>query len=302
MGEVQMTTHAAGGLQLPLQAYCISTSLASTFVARPVGGGWQGCKSSLPPSHQVGVCTGISSRLSYFRISEAQLETLLSLPPLVVRHAAMATGIEIAGLVLAILPLCITAVEHHSDALSPFVTIVRHRREHRRRLQDLGVCLVLLEETIKGVLEASGIVGGIDVASFSDACVSQLWRDKGEESRIIAHFGTKIYKYSFVVTIDRIREDLVEIQSILGLPSGGSTAGANSVSYHLEGMLTGHGLTRSFTDNVVKSRGGLREAQQLQRAPNRATINQLPLYRKNKIRIQEWFDRQIPEETERAHA
>lgn len=146
--------------------------------------------------------------------------------------AAMVTGIEIAGLVLAITPLCITAVEHHSETFRPITTLFRHHVQHRKRLRDLGVCLVRLEQTLMKILEASGIANGTSVTQFSDACASRLWIDKGEEARIIAHFGVKVYKLSFEVIMERIQEDLEEIQSILGLLNGDTSAGADDVSQY----------------------------------------------------------------------
>lgn len=142
----------------------------------------------------------------------------------------MVTGIEIAGLVLAVTPLCITAVEHHSETFRPVITLFRHRVQHRRRLRDLGVCLVRLEQTLTRILEVSGIANGTNVTHFSDACVSRLWIDRGEEARIIAHFGVKVYKLSFEVIMERIQEDLEEIRSILGLLNGDTSAGAEDVS------------------------------------------------------------------------
>ena len=67
------------------------------------------------------------------------------------------SGAEVAGLVLAILPLCVSALEHYRDELRPFKSLFRYHKEIQRSAEDLGVAYVGFVQTIHLVFEEAGI-------------------------------------------------------------------------------------------------------------------------------------------------
>lgn len=67
------------------------------------------------------------------------------------------SGAEVAGLVLAILPLCVTALEHHRDELRPFKSLFRYHKEIQRSAEDLGVAYVGFVQTVHIIFEEAGI-------------------------------------------------------------------------------------------------------------------------------------------------
>lgn len=143
----------------------------------------------------------------------------------------MATGIETAGLVLAVMPLLAFAIQNHKEAIRRGKALFQTRDHYRRGLQDLGVCLVQLENTLGDLLKIAGITSEVDVATLIEACKQQQkWHDQGKEAMLISHLGERTYHFAFRVTIERIQEDIVEILGILGLPSEDVTAISKDVS------------------------------------------------------------------------
>lgn len=137
----------------------------------------------------------------------------------------MLTGVEVAGIALAIAPLCITILEHHEAELRPFVALLKYRKVYRRSAEDLGVCLVQLEQIMVNLFREAGISDdGHDIKALVQAYDATAWKGTTEK-KLKAHFGPTVYEQGVKVKLCRIRNDVAEISSILDLGNLGTSAG-----------------------------------------------------------------------------
>ena len=69
----------------------------------------------------------------------------------------MTTGIEFVGLLLAIVPLCLTALEHQETATRPYKALFRYQVQCAQCVEDMGLYLVELHQTVRLVFRTAGI-------------------------------------------------------------------------------------------------------------------------------------------------
>jgi hypothetical protein len=103
---------------------------------------------------------------------------------------------EVAGIVLAILPLCITALEHHGSVARGFKAWFNYQANYARFAGELGLRLVELEQSIKRVLRS---------------CSVEFWRNTDQEIKLKAHFGEEQYKLGFAFILRNIKEAILDI-------------------------------------------------------------------------------------------
>lgn len=137
----------------------------------------------------------------------------------------MLTGVEIAGIILAVAPLCITILEHHEAELRPFEALLRYRKVYRRSAEDLGFCFVQLEQIMVNLFRDAGISDdGYDLKALVQAYDATVWSDT-IQAKLRAHFGRTMYEQGVELKLRRIRNDVAEISSILNLKSLGTSTG-----------------------------------------------------------------------------
>jgi len=130
----------------------------------------------------------------------------------------MLTGIEIAGIVLAVTPLFISALEHHEAELRLFEALLKYHKMYRRSAQDLGVCFLQLEQTMIDLFRDARISDNQrDVRALVQAYDSAVWNNDEHRGKLIAYFGKETYERGFEVKLGRMRDDVEAISKILGL-------------------------------------------------------------------------------------
>lgn len=135
------------------------------------------------------------------------------------------SGVEVAGLILAILPLCISALEHHRDELRHFKSLFRYHKEIERNAEDLGVAYVGFAQTITLVFEEAGVAESDQLERMVTSLDTAVWSDSSLESNLIAYFGRLVYEKRYKVVVQRILEGIKDIAGILGheIKGNGST-------------------------------------------------------------------------------
>src|SRR5690348_3363154 len=100
----------------------------------------------------------------------------------------MTTGIEFVGLILAIVPLCLAALEHHETATRPYKTLFRYQKQYERCVEDLGLYLVELHQTVRLVFRTAGISDDDHFNEILRTLDAGFWNDTTKEEKLIAHF------------------------------------------------------------------------------------------------------------------
>ena len=127
----------------------------------------------------------------------------------------MLTGVEIAGIILAVAPLCISTLERHESELRPFKALFRYHKEINKSAQDLGVAFSEFEQTIRLVFKDAGVADNDQLDTMFAAFDPKNWNNGALETKLISHFGTQVYHKSYRIIVERILEDIQEISRIL---------------------------------------------------------------------------------------
>ena len=135
------------------------------------------------------------------------------------------SGVEAAGLVLAIAPLCVTALEHYRDELRPFKSLFRYHKEIQRSAEDLGLAYVSFAQTIQLIFEEAGVADPEQLKRMVKSFDPAVWSDNSLETRLMDYFGKMVYEKRYRVVVHRIFEGIREIAGILGyeIKEGGDT-------------------------------------------------------------------------------
>jgi hypothetical protein len=118
---------------------------------------------------------------------------------------------EVAGIVLAIVPLCITALEHHGSVARGFKAWFNYQAKYVRFAEELGLRLVEFEQSIKRVFRAAGIPDDEQTDAMIKSCSVEFWRNTDQEIKLKAHFGEEQYKLAFVLILRNIKVAILDI-------------------------------------------------------------------------------------------
>jgi hypothetical protein len=126
------------------------------------------------------------------------------------------TGVEMAGIALAVVPLCLYVLEHHEAELRPWKALIKYRVQYRRSVDDLGICLVDLELTIRNVfIDAELADDDQDFNTLVHAYNPK--NDADHKAKLVACFGRSAYEHGFETKLRHIQDSVSKISSVLGL-------------------------------------------------------------------------------------
>ena len=126
------------------------------------------------------------------------------------------SGAEVAGLVLAILPLCVSALERHRDELRPFKSLFRYHKEIQRSVEDLGIAYIGFVQTIHLIFEEAGVADPEQLDRMVKSFDPDVWTDRTLETRLMDYFGKMVYEKRYQVVVRRIFEGIKDIAGVLG--------------------------------------------------------------------------------------
>ena len=119
------------------------------------------------------------------------------------------SGIEIAGLTLALLPLLVSAVENYDKCAAPLSRFKRFPKEAKRFLQELDIQKVIFHNQCRLLLE--NVVDQEVAATMIQTAEHHFWRDINLEGRLAQLLEKS--RGACITTIELIGERLKAIES-----------------------------------------------------------------------------------------
>ena len=128
----------------------------------------------------------------------------------------MASGIEVAGLILGVLPLIVSVIEDYREGLEPFKVWVRYRKDLQELRKVLEIEVSKLLNTCEELL--ASLVSEAELASLLKEPGGSAW-----SSATLADNLRRLLRHSyspFLSSLDDFKEALLELQGKLksGLP------------------------------------------------------------------------------------
>ena len=140
------------------------------------------------------------------------------------------TGVEIVGIALAVVPLCITALEHHQDETRPFKMLFRYKTQAQKARQQFGVVHSRFRQVIELIIRDLSLSPNhlnALLENLQGTTDASIWSNGETEQALIDHFGIRYYKTGFLPLIEIILENIRDISRILGIDMSGDLNNAN---------------------------------------------------------------------------
>jgi hypothetical protein len=140
------------------------------------------------------------------------------------------TGVEIVGIALAVVPLCITALEHHQDEIRPFKMLFRYKTQAQKARQQFGVVHSRFRQVVELIIRDLSLSPNHLNALLNDlqgTVDGSIWSNGEIEQALIDHFGVRDYKTGFLPLIETILENIKDISRILSVEMSGALNDTN---------------------------------------------------------------------------
>jgi len=129
----------------------------------------------------------------------------------------MASGLEVAGLCLAVFPLCISAMEHYQDGFEKLQDWWRFRAEFVGFFHAIGNQSVLFAENLEQLL-APIVDSDVTMGKLLNDPGGPLWSDPMLEQRLRERLP-KSYDW-YRCTIDDMNDAIGKLKIKLGIENG----------------------------------------------------------------------------------
>ena len=131
----------------------------------------------------------------------------------------MLTGIELAGLVLAIFPLVISGLEHYEEGMQPVKEWIRFRAEFLSFMNALGRQKIFFRQNIEDLL-SSVVSSEYEMACMLDNPQSHRWQDANLEAKLKLRLSGRYEYEAFMNTATAIRDTLNKLVERLKITPG----------------------------------------------------------------------------------
>lgn len=143
----------------------------------------------------------------------------------------MATGIEVAGLVLGAIPLVLSALENYENFLDPTKSFFKYQGELSRATRQLANCYTSYEQSIQILL--TPIADPQELQDMMENTGSELWKDNEIDEALQKRLGTS-YR-ACIRTVREIEGAMMSIAKHLNIE------GADKVTQEgLEAIIAAH--------------------------------------------------------------
>lgn len=108
------------------------------------------------------------------------------------------SGIEVAGVVLGVLPLIISAIEHYDSGLDRMTAFVKWKGELDKAMRELWIQHSYYEMTLRTLL--GGVVTETELEEMITRPESELWKSRHLDRELRQKLGKAYQVYSFTIT------------------------------------------------------------------------------------------------------
>lgn len=119
------------------------------------------------------------------------------------------SGIEVAGVALAVLPLLISAAQHYDNALRPFARYKRFTKEAKIYSKELGIQRTIFRNECRNLLEDTAAVDHDSVDVVLSSSSGDEWPTKRLDSQLDTQLGES--RQAVFDAIQLIEETLQDI-------------------------------------------------------------------------------------------
>lgn len=128
----------------------------------------------------------------------------------------MLSGVEVAGIVLALLPLCITTLEHYEDEIKPYKSLFKYNGELEESKKELFFVHASFTKTVQNLCNDADIADGEQFEEMVKEVVADVWLDNDSERKLeqfLSQQGYDAYRFK----ASKICDNIVEVANVLGL-------------------------------------------------------------------------------------
>jgi len=141
----------------------------------------------------------------------------------------MVTGVETAGLVLAIIPLLISALEHYEDGLEPTIAFFKWDKELSTAIRKLWYQHTSYEQSIRLLL--TPITTNAELQEMMECAGSALWKDGELADQLRDKLGKAFNPYLY--TVQEIEELMKSLAEMLNIEGSNEVSDSDSQFLHL---------------------------------------------------------------------
>lgn len=162
----------------------------------------------------------------------------------------MITGVETAGLVLAIFPLLVSALEHYQEGFESLNDWWRFRTEFLGFIHSVGRQAILFDENLEELLSPI-IISDAEMDALLRDPTGPSWRRAGLEVKLMDRLP-KSYE-SYRTTITDMKETMDALQKKLGIQNGKLTwtDGASRIKWKYEFRRIKHVLSKKKREKLI---------------------------------------------------
>jgi len=125
------------------------------------------------------------------------------------------SGIEVAGIVLAVLPLCISALEYYEGQIKAYKALFRYHRELSKSTQELDFAYNSFMLTIQDLYAKAEIADREEFEEMMKKSTTISWPTNDSEPELKQYLSDRVYEmYKFKT--NQINDMIVEIASVVG--------------------------------------------------------------------------------------
>lgn len=132
----------------------------------------------------------------------------------------MITGIETAGLVLAILPLIVSTLENQKKAIAPFKSLLKYAKFAQQAGQEFGIASCFLSQTLQLIANDCGLTAREYNALMRRSIGQDLQSDSVNSEaakKLTAYFGEETYDTGIYNLLQKILKNVTTTCDDLGL-------------------------------------------------------------------------------------
>lgn len=130
----------------------------------------------------------------------------------------MASGVEIAGLVLGALPVLLAGLRFYAEGIAVGTRMWKYKEGVKRLSMELQTEIILYENSINILLV--GVVSQVDMPMFLTSPGGALWKEKSFQQNLERRLGTSYVVYLEVIS--QLQVAAQEFHRRLGLNEAGN--------------------------------------------------------------------------------